>query len=88
MTNFSCGPDSFLEHFYKHVLGDKPALILELDEHSAVAGVLTRVEAYRNVVKTFTGKVGKPWHPRPSADGSAIELRRGESSFVSAFRIS
>jgi predicted nucleotide-binding protein (sugar kinase/HSP70/actin superfamily) len=51
MTNFSCGPDSFLEHFYKHVLGDKPALILELDEHSAVAGVLTRVEAYRNVVK-------------------------------------
>jgi predicted CoA-substrate-specific enzyme activase len=51
MTNFSCGPDSFLEHFYKHVLGDKPALILELDEHSAVAGVLTRVEAYCNVVK-------------------------------------
>ncbi|SMC16982.1 CoA-substrate-specific enzyme activase, putative [Desulfacinum hydrothermale DSM 13146] len=51
MTNFSCGADSFLEHFYKHVLTHKPALILELDEHSAVAGMLTRVEAYRNVVK-------------------------------------
>ena len=50
LTNFSCGADSFLEHFYKHIMGDKPYLILELDEHSAVAGVMTRLEAYRNVV--------------------------------------
>jgi predicted nucleotide-binding protein (sugar kinase/HSP70/actin superfamily) len=50
LTNFSCGPDSFLEHFYKHVMADKPYLILELDEHSAVAGVMTRLEAYANVL--------------------------------------
>lgn len=53
ITNFSCGPDSFIEHFYRHVLSDKPALVLEFDEHTAVAGVLTRVEAYQNVVKNF-----------------------------------
>ena len=53
LTNFSCGADSFLEHFYRHVLQDKPSLILELDEHSAVAGLLTRVEAYQNVVKNI-----------------------------------
>lgn len=51
LTNFSCGPDSFIEHFYGHILSDKPFLILELDEHSAVAGMLTRIEAFRNVVK-------------------------------------
>lgn len=51
LSNFSCGPDSFVEHFYRHILESKPALILELDEHSAVAGLLTRVEAFRNVVK-------------------------------------
>ncbi|GAB6059999.1 acyl-CoA dehydratase activase [Desulfonatronum parangueonense] len=51
LTNFSCGPDSFIEHFYSHVLNDKPFLILELDEHSAVAGMLTRIEAFQNVVK-------------------------------------
>ncbi len=51
LSNFSCGPDSFIEHFYRHILERKPALILELDEHSAVAGLLTRVEAFRNVVK-------------------------------------
>jgi predicted CoA-substrate-specific enzyme activase len=56
LTNFSCGADSFIEHFYRHVLKDKPSLILELDEHSAVAGLLTRVEAYRNVVKNLQEK--------------------------------
>jgi predicted CoA-substrate-specific enzyme activase len=56
LTNFSCGADSFIEHFYRHLLRGKPSLILELDEHSAVAGMLTRVEAYRNVVKNLQEK--------------------------------
>ena len=51
ITNFSCGADSFIEHFYKYIMGDKPYLILELDEHSAVAGVMTRLEAYKNVIE-------------------------------------
>jgi predicted nucleotide-binding protein (sugar kinase/HSP70/actin superfamily) len=50
LTNFSCGADSFIEHFYKYIMGDKPYLILELDEHSAVAGMMTRLEAYKNVI--------------------------------------
>lgn len=50
MTNFSCGADSFIEHFYRHIMGDKPYLILELDEHSAVAGMMTRLEAFHNVI--------------------------------------
>ncbi|MFZ2447720.1 MAG: acyl-CoA dehydratase activase [Syntrophobacteraceae bacterium] len=56
ITNFSCGADSFIEHFYRHLLREKPSMILELDEHSAVAGLLTRVEAYRNVVKNLQEK--------------------------------
>ncbi|MBB5022689.1 acyl-CoA dehydratase activase [Desulfurispira natronophila] len=56
ITNFSCGADSFIEHFYQHILHHKPSLILELDEHSGVAGTLTRVEAYRNVVKNIMGQ--------------------------------
>ena len=57
ITNFSCGADSFIEHFYKHVMGNKPYLILELDEHSAVAGVMTRLEAYRNVIENTMQKM-------------------------------
>ena len=56
LTNFGCGADSFLEHFYRHIMGDKPYLILELDEHSAVAGVMTRLEAYQNVIQNAVAK--------------------------------
>ena len=50
LTNFSCGPDSFIEHFYKNIMENKPYLILELDEHSATAGIITRLEAYKNII--------------------------------------
>jgi len=57
LTNFGCGADSFIEHFYKHIMGDDPYLILELDEHSAVAGVMTRLEAYKNVIENTMQKL-------------------------------
>jgi predicted nucleotide-binding protein (sugar kinase/HSP70/actin superfamily) len=56
LTNFGCGADSFIEHFYKHIMSEKPYLILELDEHSAVAGVMTRLEAYKNVIENAMKK--------------------------------
>jgi predicted CoA-substrate-specific enzyme activase len=58
MTNFSCGADSFIEHFYKFIMQEKPYLILELDEHSGVAGVMTRLEAFRNVIENTMQKHG------------------------------
>ena len=59
ITNFSCGADSFIEHFYKYIMEDKPYLILELDEHSAVAGVMTRLEAYKNVIENTMQKMNR-----------------------------
>jgi predicted CoA-substrate-specific enzyme activase len=56
LTNFGCGADSFIEHFYKSIMVDKPYLILELDEHSAAAGVMTRLEAYKNVIDNSLAK--------------------------------
>jgi len=61
LTNFSCGPDSFIEHFYRHVMGEKPYLILELDEHSAVAGVITRLEAFKNVIQNEHNQTLSNW---------------------------
>ncbi len=56
LTNFGCGADSFVEHFYKFIMRDKAYLILELDEHSAAAGVMTRLEAYKNVIENSMQK--------------------------------
>jgi predicted CoA-substrate-specific enzyme activase len=46
LSNFSCGPDSFLLSFFKRLMAPKPSLVLEIDEHSADAGVVTRLEAF------------------------------------------
>ncbi|HID95080.1 MAG TPA: CoA activase [Candidatus Latescibacteria bacterium] len=46
ISNFRCGPDSFISHLVKEKMGSKPYLQLEVDEHSADAGVITRCEAF------------------------------------------
>ncbi len=45
VTNFKCGPDSFLKSFIRRHSG-KPFLTLQFDGHSNDAGMLTRCEAY------------------------------------------
>jgi predicted nucleotide-binding protein (sugar kinase/HSP70/actin superfamily) len=51
LTNFSCGPDSFLLSFAEEIMGKRPLLMLELDEHGADAGYMTRLEAYFDVLR-------------------------------------
>jgi len=46
VTNFRCGPDSFLVKYVPEAVKGKPYLLLEFDDHSADAGVVTRIEAY------------------------------------------
>lgn len=71
LTNFSCGPDSFNEHFFKFIMGDKPYLILELDEHTAVGGLMTRLEAFKNVIQSVQKMESmKPQTTRVTAIGS------------------
>ncbi len=53
ITNFSCGPDSFLLNYFRDVMGSKPSLTLELDSHSADAGIDTRIEAFIDVVGSY-----------------------------------
>ena len=45
ITNFGCGPDSFIFQYFEREM-NKPFLKLEVDEHSAGAGVITRCEAF------------------------------------------
>jgi len=45
ITNFKCGPDSYVKHFIGKASG-KPFLVLQFDGHSNDAGVMTRCEAY------------------------------------------
>ncbi|MFP4083204.1 MAG: BadF/BadG/BcrA/BcrD ATPase family protein [Candidatus Aminicenantes bacterium] len=48
---FSCGPDSFLEEFYREALGGKPFLGVEVGKTTAPAHIQTRVEALMDSTK-------------------------------------
>jgi predicted CoA-substrate-specific enzyme activase len=53
ITNFSCGPDSFLIGYFREIMGRKPSLTLELDNHTADAGLETRIEAFLDIVLAY-----------------------------------
>jgi predicted CoA-substrate-specific enzyme activase len=45
ITNFKCGPDSYVKHYVAEASG-RPYLTLQFDGHNNDAGMLTRCEAY------------------------------------------
>ena len=53
ITNFSCGPDSFIVGYFRSIMGPKPSLTLELDSHTADAGIDTRIEAFLDIVQAY-----------------------------------
>ncbi len=67
LSNFGCGPDSFLLSYAEKIMGDKPFLILEIDEHGAAGGYETRIEAFFDVIR-------RDWEQRNrhSGNGRAV----------------
>ncbi len=45
ITNFNCGPDSFIRHYIENASG-RPFLTLQFDGHGNDAGYMTRIEAH------------------------------------------
>jgi len=70
ISNFGCGADSFISHFFRDLLKGKPYLQLEIDEHSADAGAITRCEAFLDSLKNVktSGEVAVRPRKRVSTD--------------------
>ncbi len=68
VTNFSCAPDSFILHFNRWIHDSKPFLTLELDSHTADAGVDTRIEAFLDVAEAWRKAPKRPPPPPPERD--------------------
>ena len=60
LTNFGCGPDSFLTRFFRERMGSKPFLQIEVDEHSADAGMITRCEAFLDSLESTRDRAVAP----------------------------
>ena len=53
LTNFGCGPNSFMLNIVRDIMGDKPLGQLEIDEHAAEAGIVTRLEAFVDTITDY-----------------------------------
>jgi predicted CoA-substrate-specific enzyme activase len=53
LTNFGCGPNSFIIKITEDIMGGKPLGQLEIDEHAAEAGIVTRLEAFVDTINGF-----------------------------------
>jgi predicted CoA-substrate-specific enzyme activase len=52
LTNHGCAPDSMISHLFQKEMGNKPYLNIEVDEHYSKVGVITRIEAFLNSLKS------------------------------------
>jgi predicted nucleotide-binding protein (sugar kinase/HSP70/actin superfamily) len=70
ITNFKCGPDSYIKHFAREAAG-APLLILQFDGHGNDAGYMTRCEAYLDS-KGFLRCYQPPKEQLPASRAAAI----------------
>ncbi|MDR1296083.1 MAG: acyl-CoA dehydratase activase-related protein, partial [Deltaproteobacteria bacterium] len=77
ISNFGCGPDSFILHFFKHVMDSKPFLEIEIDEHSSDVGAVTRLEAFLDSLAARKARDGRKTWAFPPMFPSPIKVIRG-----------
>lgn len=53
ISNFSCAPDSMIITHFREIMDIKPSLTLELDGHTADAGINTRIEAALDIIGNY-----------------------------------
>ena len=78
ISNFGCGPDSFIQHFAGRNMGEKPYLYLELDSHTADAGIGTRVSAFLDIISGYRA-AGQDVTPTEDFTPAELVYRDGEA---------
>ena len=69
ITNFKCGPDSYIKHFARGAAG-APLLVLQFDGHGNDAGYMTRCEAYLDSKGILRCYQSPPATPLPNEAGA------------------
>jgi predicted nucleotide-binding protein (sugar kinase/HSP70/actin superfamily) len=74
ISNFSCAPDSFMLHYVRWMMGEKPYLVLEIDSHTADAGLDTRIEAFLDIVESYRRHM-RPTPAKPFERRYSIQMK-------------
>ena len=82
VSNFSCTIDAFTHSMLASELGSKPYLVLEIDAHTADAGVQTRLEAFLDIIHNYRDVQtpgATPFVPCRLVGGGRVVRSNGES---------
>ena len=82
VSNFSCTIDAFTHSMLASELGSKPYLVLEIDAHTADAGVQTRLEAFLDIIHNYRdvqAVATRPFAPCRLVSGGCVIRSNGES---------
>lgn len=63
LSNFGCGPDSFTIQYLDEILAGHPHLVLEVDDHTSDAGLITRLEAFFDTLTPPPSSLLPQWGP-------------------------
>ena len=64
LTNHGCGPDTMISHLFAEIMGEKPYLQIEVDEHYSKVGLITRIEAFLSNLEKNQNKVYTEQNPK------------------------
>jgi predicted CoA-substrate-specific enzyme activase len=83
ITNFLCAIDSLLVSYFRRIMETKPSLTLELDGHTADAGINTRIEAFIDIIQNYR-QVQTDVHDISTGDFTPAEIliENGGATFV------
>jgi predicted CoA-substrate-specific enzyme activase len=82
VSNFSCTIDAFTHSLLASELESKPYLTLEIDAHTADAGVQTRLEAFLDIVQNYRAaqpSIAQPFTPCRLVKGGEVIASNGKS---------
>jgi len=82
LTNFGCGPNSFILRIVEDIMGGKPLGQLEIDEHAAEAGMVTRLEAFVDTIKGFARSTKPQEVPHKSIYRATTTLVNSKKTFL------
>jgi predicted CoA-substrate-specific enzyme activase len=82
LTNFGCGPNSFILRIVEDIMGTKPLGQLEIDEHAAEAGIVTRLEAFVDTINGFAASAKQPEARRKDIFRGTSTLMNSQKTFI------
>ncbi|HXY74617.1 MAG TPA: acyl-CoA dehydratase activase-related protein, partial [Dehalococcoidales bacterium] len=82
LTNFGCGPNSFMLGLVEDIMGTKPLGQVEIDEHAAEAGIVTRLEAFVDTIQGFAKPENEIQSEKPHVRNSGFFKRSGKTFVI------